>query len=384
MRSLGPWSGRVITALCLATSGCGGDSGDSTSTTATTADTGLSAGVTDGSGSSDDGESGADGGRLDQMASTGDGDGDGDTGECATVSEQAENEFAPVDILFVVDNSGSMDAEESFVQSQMNTLSNLISSLSIDVQLILVSNYNICIPPPLGGGGCPNDDNNPPAYTHINQGVGSNDALEIITDNTGVVSQFDALMRDNSVKHVVVVSDDDSDKSASAFDADFQALGAKYQGYKFHAIVASALPAFAPCLFLSAARGQEYIDLVGLTGGVYGDLCLQEFGPVFVEIATSVQQTTPLACEWDIPPPPDGQMFDPNKVNVQLTLDTVPEDVFWVPSEANCMGGDGWYYFPDNVNPTQIRICPATCTRVQAAGAANVDILFGCDTIPVD
>ena len=68
------------------------------------------------------------------------------------------------------------------------------------------------------------------------------------------------------------VSDDDSDKSANAFDADFQALGPKYQGYKFHAIVASALPAFAPCLFLSAARGQEYIDLVSLTGGVFGDL----------------------------------------------------------------------------------------------------------------
>jgi len=384
MRSISGWVlGLGIASLAL---GCGGDE-DSASD-----DAGFSGGsantLSGGDGDSDGGESDdaatatGDGPRLDQMAS----EDTTETGECASVSEMAQNEFAPVDVLIVVDNSGSMDAEEAFVQAQMNTFSNLISSLNIDVQVVLISNYDICIPPPLGSGGCPTDDNNPPQYTHINQGVGSNDALEILTETAfqSVIDQYDPLMRDNSIKHVLVVSDDNSDKSAAAFNADFLAIDpAKYQGYKFHAIVASALPIVAPCLLLSAARGQVYIDLVNMTGGVFGDLCLQEFGPVFAEIATAVQQTTPLACEWDIPPPPDGETFDPNKVNVQLTLDQIPEDVFWVPGMGDCMGGDGWYYYPDNVNPTQIRICPATCSRVQAADDARVEILFGCDTIPV-
>ena len=134
---------------------------------------------------------------------------------------------------------------------------------------------------------------------------------------------------------------------------------------------------------LSADVGQVYLDLVNLTGGVSGDLCEQQFGPVFDQIAQSVQATTPLACEWDIPEPPEGESFDPTKVNVELTIDGMLKQVYYVEGVDQCNGGDGWYYYPDSLNPQTIRICPATCAQVQGATDASVDILFGCDTVPI-
>jgi hypothetical protein len=33
--------------------------------------------------------------------------------------------------------------------------------------------------------------------------------------------------------------------------------------------------------------------------------------------------------------------------------------------------------------PTQVVACPATCTRIQSVAQAQVDLLFGCETVLV-
>ena len=53
-----------------------------------------------------------------------------------------------------------------------------------------------------------------------------------------------------------------------------------------------------------------------------------------------------------------------------------------VDSAADCSGvSDGWYY-DDPVAPMKIFVCPQTCTTIQAADSATVNIQFGCATIP--
>jgi hypothetical protein len=192
----------------------------------------------------------------------------------------------------------------------------------------------------------------------------------------------------------VVVSDDNSSMDAGTFHNAFVALNPEYANYIFHAIVAFEAPDPLECALganccltlipLSEEVGDVYLQLVQQTGGIAGDLCDQQFGPVFDQIATSVQQTVPLACEWEIPDPPEGENFDPTKVNLELELDGQTEDVYYVENEAACNGGDGWFYLPDAVNPQSIRICPETCIRTQNATEASVDILFGCATVPVE
>src|SRR5690606_32808796 len=146
---------------------------------------------------------------------------------------------------------------------------------------------------------------------------------------------------------IVVVSDDESDLDADDFHADFQALG--YQNYMVHAIVC---PWDCP---QAADIGQVYMDLVDQTGGVLGDLCTQDFQPVFDELADAVIQGVPVACQFDIPEPPMGETLDPDLVNVELddgnnNLEVIPR----VDGVADCGNvPEGWYY-DDPVNPQQI------------------------------
>lgn len=389
----------ISTSLLLAA--CGGSDEGRTSTFSTTqsTDTNGILTVSDESGSAEGNSADGDGdgdpndtGTLFDMAQPG--DGDGDTGEeCAAVSETAQNTFAPVDIIFAIDTSGSMTEEKNFVQSNMNIFSQQIFLANIDHHVVMIADASPdgpCINVPLGSGNCP-ADTKLPEYLHVVQGVGSTNALQVILDTHNL---WFPSIRPGSIKHLVVVSDDESAMDAQSFHNAFVALNPEYANYIFHAIVAFEAPEVGDCFLganccaafipLSEAVGQVYLNLVSQTGGVAGDLCDQEFGPVFDQISQNVQQTVPLACEWDIPDPPEGESFDPTKVNLELELDGVLESIYYVENEAACNGGDGWFYLPDAVNPQSIRICPETCIRTQNATDASVDILFGCDTVPVE
>lgn len=88
-----------------------------------------------------------------------------------------------------------------------------------------------------------------------------------------------------------------------------------------------------------------------------------------------------LTCEFNIPAPPEGEKLDPERVNVNY----MPGDggpAVTIPrsnNAADCGNGAGWYY--DNAaQPTKILLCPATCGLMQTDGQAKVDVLFGCKT----
>jgi hypothetical protein len=264
---------------------------------------------------------------------------------------------------------------------------------NIDAHVVLISATNadeagICLAQPLGSGACP-DDTNLPGYLHIPDGVGSNDALQKILQH---YATWAPQMRPTASKHIIVVTDDDSDLSANDFNTQFLALDASHAGYKFHAIASpedpilacvamtSCCPAFIP---FSAALSQEYLDLTALTGGIFGNLCEQDFGPIFDEVSTAVVQGAALACEYPIPPPPDGMDFDPDAVNVEFDdgMGGILQ-IGRVDNPAACAGvSDGWYY-DDPAMPTSIVLCPQTCDTIQGFASASVSIKFGCATIP--
>ncbi len=109
--------------------------------------------------------------------------------------------------------------------------------------------------------------------------------------------------------------------------------------------------------------------------------------------------TTALQCEYQLPPPPDGQTFDRDKVNVKFSHDGAVDTILRVSSPADCANfqNRGWYY-DDPVNPTEIKVCPSTCDGIKAstgdggtitsdsgtgpssASAPRVDIVLGCAT----
>jgi uncharacterized protein YegL len=90
--------------------------------------------------------------------------------------------------------------------------------------------------------------------------------------------------------------------------------------------------------------------------------------------------TAPLKCEWGIPPPPDGETFDPNQVNVDLLANGTKTRLGNVASEAECAGHTNGWYYDDPTNPTRILACPDTCTAVTSPGVAGVTVALGCAT----
>jgi hypothetical protein len=322
--------------------------------------------------------------------------------KCAAVTETAKNTFSPVDIVFTIDNSPSLLDEINATRANMNKFSKMITDSGLDAHIVLISClpgdcdnekfHGICIEPPLGkAGGCAGptyDDSNPPSYLHVSIKVPSTRGLErTITTH----AQWKQMMRPGSTRHVVIVSDDTDEWTAPQFNDALLKADPGFAGYKLHGIFAfkskedaCAIAKSEPCCTYAAPGGEgvPYKELVKLTGGVSADLCQQSFDPVFNQIATSVIQGAKLSCSWALPAPPAGKELDPNKINVEFVDGSGASTIFGrVNSAADCakVSGDAWYY-DDPAKPTQVLVCPKTCTMIQGQAKAEIRIQFGCKT----
>ncbi len=84
-----------------------------------------------------------------------------------------------------------------------------------------------------------------------------------------------------------------------------------------------------------------------------------------------------LACEYQLPPAPDGMKLDSEKVQVIYTPAVgEAEEVPSISSLSACAKNPngGWYYDDPN-QPSKISVCPCTCARFQAG---RVDVRLGC------
>lgn len=298
--------------------------------------------------------------------------------ECAEFSDSAIVNHLPADILWVVDNSPSMYDEAVAVQGFLNEFSEQITVAGIDIRVFLLTAFpptlsGICIEPPLGGGACPLDDNNYPVFGHLGEFVGSHNALYRLI---GVHPGWAPIMREEAAKHIVIVSDDDSHMTAESFDQFFTELDPSYEGYTLHGIV--------PTTTCNEAQevGQVYIDLAEQTGGVIGDLCLQEFGPLFQALTEAVADGTPLSCEWLLPEAPEGRVIDPNTVEVTFEGDGDSQVLPPVDEQALCAVEPLGWYFDNEDEPTTVIACPEACQLVQGASDANIIIDVGCAVLP--
>lgn len=333
----------------------------------------------------------------------------GQGGGCAETSAEAQSGPLPADIIFVVDNSGSMTDEAAEVQKSMNDFSNIIVGSGIDARIILISadsndSQGICVPAPLGSGQCPNDENLP-VFRHVAMSVGSTNGLELILST---YPQWKDQLRANATKTLAIITDDDSSLGANDFAQQLVALDSSFKDFKFNAIAAPyevnpitcTLACQAPncqscdpccgldtqlgffCTPLPADEGKVYKQLVSSTMGVFGDLCKQEFVPVFKDMATAVVQDASVPCVYDIPPAPAGETIDFDKVNVEYKANagSAPELIYKVSSEQACGPQGGWYYDEPSA-PTKIILCEASCTAAQGSAEGSLSVKFGCASV---
>lgn len=385
---------------------------------------------------SSSGSSGASGSSGD-FGSSGSGGASGSSGgkECAAQEAAASLAKGPVDIIFVIDNSGSMSGEIAEVEKQVNdNFATIIEASKIDYRVIMVSRHGanssqrVCIKAPLSGAAsCTPPPAQPVESARFFQhsvNVQSTDAWCRLdeffakTDEFGLhPTGWGSLLRANALKVFVVISDDrvscsfggatyndrktagttvaDGVAAAADFDKRILALSpaqfgtAAKRNYVWHSIIAlkefdgadltKAHPPTSPIVTNLCSPGAQnpatgHQAMSTLTGGLRYPTCGLNYTTIFAEMAKGVISGAKVACEFPVPPAPAGQTLDLTTVVPHYTPGTggAGKDFTQVPNAAGC-GADKFY-----IENNAIKLCPATCDAVQADPKAAIKVLFGC------
>jgi len=333
-------------------------------------------------------------------------------GDAACAKTEAAAIKPPVDIIFAIDQSGSMGDDIANVKSNINSLSTELNKTGLNYRVIMIAGYNtssvdgdgnprstsstyqVCVPSPLGGATCGASSSR---FRQSNINVQSWDALKIIAqsyDSTASGVVWKDFLRTGAAKVIIPITDDNSVAGTGTYygisATDFDTRMLSKPGYPFGTkskrnyvvypiMGAPAYPAETPkCGTNAVNEGPEYVALAKLTKGKWFPICLTNFAPVFTEMAKTI--ATRVACELVIPAPPTGEKLDPAKVNVTYTPSgggsaTVVKKDDSLPCEG---GANGWQYNSDN---TKILLCGDACKTVQADLGAKVTVEFGCGTI---
>ncbi len=255
------------------------------------------------------------------------------------------------------------------MQNNLNLFSEQITASGIDHHVVLIGDpIAMNVPPPLGDS---------ERFRHINMRVGSNDALDVLLTN---YYQFQDFLRPNATTHIVIISDDNSDRSASSFLSSVSNLaGIGFsQDWVLHSIVAFGSIPFFGC-WGGASVGDVYLDVSAATGGITSSICDGDFSSVFASIADAVQTSVALPCTFDLPEVPEGFTLDLDNMTVAYEAANSPQlPMTEVASESGCTSM-AWY-LSENDGHNTIHACPDTCDilRSQSAHGDMIQINAGC------
>ncbi|HEY8378181.1 MAG TPA: hypothetical protein VIK91_16915, partial [Nannocystis sp.] len=345
----------------------------------------------------------------------------------------------PVDIIIVIDNSGSMAAEIKGVQDNINeNFAQIIEASGLDYRVILVSRYGrytstqVCIEGPLGGipkGGCDNPPNqpvnNPGKFYHYSVEIDSTDSwcrlLNTFDGSQGDLFKFapggwSTWLRADAFKIFIEVTDDrvvcsyggsyynDNNTipggatAAAAFDAALRALSPEHFGatpetrnYRYYSIVGLAFnnppdkpygpgdPIVTTKCPSGVNGGIGHQSLSVLTGALRFPLCdTSSYDAVFQALASGVISDAKLACDFEVPTPPEGKELDEGSIVVRFTPSDGmgPIGFGQVPGPESCDATS--FYLADG----KVVLCPQACASVQNDKGAEIEVEFSC--APID
>ena len=349
---------------------------------------------------------------------------------CAKATAEAKTEILPVDIIWVVDNSSSMEPAVVELKAGLNAFATLIAAKKLDYKVIMLAlrsktspitvsgsiRYPVCIPPPLAGDA---NCGNGPRFFHAAVDIKSTQPLEQFLGTLDQTEGYRAgqergaevwkpELRATASRTIVVVTDDNSRFSATDFETfaggknPFNSLilppgildpsrAGLFKDYLFAGLYGwgSATDPSVKCTFGDGTQppsaGGTYTTLVKKTGGPRAKLCdgKAAWTTFFEAIATAVAKTAKLSCEMELPLPAVGTL-DPSAVNVRITSAAGSTLIPKVANAAACGPDLGWYYDNDAA-PTKVILCRAACDAANAAVGVDkpgkIDVLFGCKTV---
>lgn len=355
----------------------------------------------------------------------------GQAPSCAADAADAKLTSDPIDIILVLDNSGSMVEEMGAAEQNINVnFASILDESGVDYRVILLSRHrqaertsseeastSICVSQPLSGlAACPGPK--PvfsPRFYQYGEKVESHDALDWVLDAYATPDKKNKLapmgyqewLREAAKKVIVVMTDDDESTdtdetplTAQAFLQGLVALspaqfGADAAAPKvvFHSIVglkekAVATDAYLPTEPIEAAictsngadivnAGQTYQELSRTTGGLRFPICqFPGYDAVFRAIAKDVIVKADLTCDFAIPPTPAGKTLELDNIAVNHVKGdgSGNTQLQQIVDKAACK--EGYFY----IESERVWLCPAACDGIKADLGGSISVLFTCES----
>ena len=341
---------------------------------------------------------------------------------CSGVRSDAPLAKRPVDIIVVVDNSGSMTDEIVAIQNNINrSFADTLSRSGLDYRVILVASHgdavsrqSVCVAAPLSTNPTcspvpARPGLNPPRFYQYSIEIESTDSLQRLLNSYNGVERdqfglaplgWSQWLRSDAFKVFIEITDDNSALSETLFDAQLlaktpQQFGdASSRNYAFYTIGgfkenSPATKAWEPTDPLQTALctagggavnpSTVYQRLSILTGGLRFPICqYASFDAVFTNVASGVVSGARVACDFPLPTAPVGEKLDPSTVRLEYTpMGTGAVTPFAQVASAAACAPNSFYLDKDRVV-----LCPDSCSLLQKDSKAKVEVIYDCLTRP--
>lgn len=344
---------------------------------------------------------------------------------CGQVRAQATLVKAPVDVIFVIDNSGSMKDEIVAVQNNINqNFATIIQNSGLDYRIIMISRHgdatttqSICIQAPLASNAScspiPAQPGNTSKFFQYSVEIGSHNSYNQIINTYKIADEFNlapngwsAWLRNNAYKTFVEITDDDNtatpNDTYTTFETNLFALDtvnkpfgtAAKRNYVFHAIIGliENNPVTAPWMPADplqtkvctgngdtvAATGQQHQQLAKATGGLRFPICqYTKFDTVFQTVAQGVVSGAQIACDFNVPDPPPMKEYILSTAQLEYTPgDGSASKILTQVADQSACQADSFY-----IANKHVYLCGSTCTEVQSVPGAKIEFLLDCMNI---
>jgi hypothetical protein len=304
---------------------------------------------------------------------------------CGTVKQKAQP--LPVEILFGIDTSFSMDFESKWtsLSAALTSFVNDPASAGLDLGIQFFPLRETCdvagyeaLAVPVG----PQSTVGPLISQAIaaKMMAGGTPTVQILE---GLVAYLQANPPMAGVKPIIVLATDGIPDSTCLAVPDG---GTTNSLANAEAVAAAAFGGSSSIPTFVIGVGSDLTALNGLAAaGGTGSATLVSVGAdagnpeqAFVNALNAIRQQA-LPCEFAIP---SGTMLTPSETNVDYTPGTgATESLVYVASSSGCsMAPTNGWYFDNPTNPTQVVLCSGACNVVKADPNGEVSVVLGCPT----
>lgn len=307
--------------------------------------------------------------------------------------ERQSNTVSKVDVIIIVDNSGSMLGEMPAVfKGVFNELIPAMDNVELDYNIILFTEAQTL------RSQCPTCIESLPKVNLIDVRVNSTDGLSMFTSHEEKVSPH---LRQDSLKVFVNITDDNSTLSGFDFDkqlrdaypGQFYDANSGKRNYIFHSVIGVevpnelnvGMPADQPVVndrcSTAPNAGQVYQQLSRSTNGLRFSVCSKEirYDDIFTQIVSQTNNIGRIPCTILLPQPSNPKRkADPTRIGMQAQLanEQLPKALYEIAPTERC---DAEAFYTVNIEKkTYIKLCPALCDDLNAASGSTLQIATGC------